>query len=159
MASLPWRIVRNVSGMVVALFLLGSCSDSGTEAIRELDPFVGVWSAEGLTLSNPDDPSQEIDLVEQGASYDLSILATGQYAAVFDIITARGYEAGTVRLFGDRITLTPTSSSGPATSGTWSFQGATLTVEAETLFDVDQDGEDELVGVTFTLVPRGSGIS
>jgi hypothetical protein len=153
MASLPGRIVRNTVGLAVALVMLGSCSGSGTEPIKDLTPFVGVWEAESLTLSSPDNPSQGIDLVEQGASYVLSILATGQYTAVFDLIAAQGFQAGTVKLFGNRITLTPSTPAGPSTSGTWLFQGETLLVTAETLVDYDQHGEDELVSVVFAFVP------
>ncbi len=154
MTAISGRFVRNLSGLFLSLLVLSSCSDSGTGPIKDLGPFVGVWEAETLTLYNPDNPSQGIDLVEQGGSYVLSILGTGQYTAVFDLLATRGFQAGTIKVAGDRITLTPATPPGPATSGTWRFEESVLVVTAEILFDFDEDGDEEVVGVAFSFVPR-----
>lgn len=138
----------------LGLALLPSCSDNGTAPIKGLAPLVGVWEAQALTVSDPDNPSQEIDLVEQGGSYALSILSTGQYTAVFDLLVAQGFQAGEVSLSGDQVILTPTSPPGSSTSGTWMFQGDLLIVEAVAVVDLNEDGTDDPIAIRFEFVAR-----
>jgi hypothetical protein len=139
--------------LLLGVLLTLTCSDSSTQPIKELAPFVGVWTARSLTVSNPDQPGQRIDIVEQGASYKLSILSTGQYTSVYDLIIVRGHEAGKVEVDGNRVTLLPTSPPGSSTSGTWMFQGDVLLVQAVRLVDFDDDGVEEAIDLHFEFVP------
>ena len=119
-------------------------------------PLVGVWDAQRLTVPNPDDISEEIDLVEEGASYALSILSTGQYTAVFDLIVLQGFEAGIIQISGSQIILTPTTPPGSAMSGSWMFDGDLLVVDALREIDYDGDGAQEVVPIHLELVARPS---
>jgi hypothetical protein len=156
MASNFGRFTRGFASFFLAFSLVASCSDTGTEPKKELAPLVGVWDAQVLSVPNPDDPSQTIDLVQEGASYALSVLSTGQYTAVFDLIVLQGHEAGTIEISGDGITMTPTIPPGSVMSGDWMFQGDTLIVDAFRELDYDGDGEEELVFLHFELIARES---
>ncbi len=144
------------SPLLLAFSLFASCSDSGTGLKKELAPFVGVWDAQVLSVPDPENSSQTIDLVQEGASYALSILSTGQYTAVFDLIVLQGFEAGTIEISGDQIRMTPTSPPGTTLTGTWMFQGEVLIVEGFRDIDYDGDGEDELVVIHFEFIARES---
>jgi hypothetical protein len=157
MDSFCRRQIQGFSGIFFAALLVMGCSGDGMGPVADLKPFVGVWEARSLSVVNPDDPSQRIDLVEQGAAYALSVLSTGQYTAVYDLILARGHEAGTAEVSGDQVTLTPTSPPGPATSGTYLFVGDTLRLYAVRLVDYDFDGVDEVIDINFDFLPRESG--
>lgn len=134
--------------------ITGSCSDSGTQPIGELKPLAGVWDAEVLSVPDPENPLQNLDLVPQGASFTLSILATGQYTAVYDLVLVRGFETGTINVRGDQITLVPVSPPGTPTSGVWTLQGDRLVVDALRELDLDGDGEDELILFHIELLPK-----
>jgi hypothetical protein len=115
---------------------------------------VGVWEAQVLQLPDPEQPDQMVDLIPQGASYTLSILATGQFTAVFDLILAQGYEAGRVEVSGNQVALTPTSPPGTGLSGTWQIQDGRLVVDAIRSLDLDGDGSPEVIPFFVELVER-----
>jgi len=154
MASRFRRFVRRFPSLLLAFSLFASCSDPGTGLKKELAPLVGVWDAQVLGVPDPENISQTIDLVQEGASYALSILSTGQYTAVFDLIVLQGFEAGTIEVSGDLITMTPTSPPGTTLTGTWMFQGDVLIVDGFRDIDYDGDGEDELVSIHFEFLLR-----
>jgi hypothetical protein len=114
----------------------------------------GVWDAQVLSVPDPEDPSLNLDLIAQGASYALSILATGQYTAVYDLVLVRGFETGTITVRGDQLTLVPVSPPGTPTSGVWTLQGDRFVVDALRELDLDGDGEEELILFHLELVPR-----
>ena len=127
------------------LFLPLACFDSGTEPIRDLVPLAGVWEAQVLKVPDPANQDQDIDLIPEGASYTLSIISTGQFTAVFDLLLVQGLETGTVSVYQDQITLTPVSPPGDVMSGTWTLQGDILYVDAVRSLDIDGDGTQEVI--------------
>ena len=131
-----------------------SCSDSGMGPKKGLRPLVGVWDATILTVPNPETPSETLDLIEEGGAYALSVLSTGQYTAVFDLVVLQGFEAGEIQVNGDQILLTPTSPPGTAMSGLWMFQGDNLVVDALRTLDYDGDGDDDVMPIHLELVLR-----
>jgi hypothetical protein len=131
-----------------------ACSDSGTEPIPDLVPLAGVWEAQVLKVPDPANPDELIDLVLEGASYTLSILSTGQFTAVFDLLLVQGFEAGTVSVYQDEITLIPISPPGSVMSGTWFLQGEVLFVEAVRSLDIDGDGVQEVIPIQIEFSSR-----
>jgi hypothetical protein len=129
--------------------ILGACSDDGTGP-AELQPLVGTWRATELTLTNLANPDTSVDLIEQGATFTLSILATGQYSASLVIFGQPGQEVGTVSVSGNRITIAPNG--GSPTTGTWTLQGNTLIVDGDTEFDFNVDGIPEDASVHMELI-------
>ena len=105
-------------------------------------------------MPDPANPDQKIDLILEGAAYDLSILSTGQFTAVFDLLLIQGFEAGTVSVYGDQITLTPVSPPGTVMSGTWMLQGDMLFIEAIRSLDLDGDGTPEVIPFELEFSPR-----
>jgi hypothetical protein len=154
MVLFPVRSLRLIPFLVLLWPLVSSCSDDEGLGIRDLAPLVGVWDAQVLSVPNPENPGQTIDLIEEGASYALSVLASGQYTAVFDLIVVHGFETGTIEVSGSVLTLTPTGSTGTVMSGSWMFQGATLVVDALRELDYDLDGEVEVVPIHIEMTPR-----
>jgi hypothetical protein len=147
LTSLPLPIILLFCG----LFLSMSCSDSGTEAGKELAPLVGTWRAEVLRISNKANPSQTFDLIQEGGEFTLSILASAQYVATLRVFGQPAVEMGTFRVSGNGFTITPTSHDGPPTSGTWRFQGETLVLDGDTEFDFNQDGTRKPASAHFQL--------
>jgi len=148
------RVIRRFPSVLLAFSLFASCSDSSTGVQKELAPVVGVWDAQVLSVPDPENVSETIDVVQEGGSYALSILATGQYTAVFDLIVLQGFESGTVEISGIDITMTPTIPPGSVMAGTWMFQGDVLTVDALRGLDYDGDGELEIIPIHLELVAR-----
>lgn len=142
------------SALSVLLFLtsVASCSDTGTDGSKELAPLVGTWRARALVLTNKANPSQSVDLVQEGAVFTLSILSSGQYAATMEAFGHTAPEVGTFTVSGSRFTISPTSHSGPPTSGTWKFEGQVLILDGDTEFDFNQDGSREPTSAHFELV-------
>ncbi len=146
------KVPRVGISLLLPLLFLSGCGETATGPVRELAPLVGVWEAQSLVVPDPEGPGS-IDLIQDGASYVLSILATGQYSAVFDLLVVRGFEAGKATVHGNEILLVSTTPAEATTSGTWSLDAGTLTVDVIRELDIDGDGEPEVVpfGLEFTL--------
>lgn len=140
-----------LASVALALTFVLGCSGSGTEVKKELEPLVGAWRAQELTLTNTANPSLTWDLVEIGASFSLSILATGQYTAVLTAFGQSNTETGNVEVSGNRVTIKPVSPPGPSVEGTWKFVGEILHLDGETEFDFNLDGTRDPASVHFEL--------
>lgn len=147
----PSRPNRALCLVPLVLAVLWGCSDSSTGVKKELEPLVGAWRAQELTLTNVANPSLTWDLVEIGATFSLSILATGQYTAVLTAFGQSNTEAGNVEVSGNRVTIQPVSPPGPSVDGTWQFVGEILHLDGETEFDFNFDGTREDADVHFEL--------
>ena len=145
MAIRPDRISRRLPLLFLAATLVTSCTGGGMAPKKGLAPLVGVWEATVLTVPDPSDISQEIDLIGEGASYALSIISTGQYTAVFDLILVEGFETGTVKVAGNELIMTPTTPPGTTMAGTWTVTGDVLIVDALRELDLDGDEVNEVV--------------
>jgi hypothetical protein len=131
--------------LFVAVASTVSCSHDGMAPKKELAPLAGVWDAKVLTVPDPADLSQEIDLIGEGASYALSVLSTGQYTAVFNLILLEGFETGTISVAGNELILTPTTPPGTSMAGTWTIEAGVLVVDAIRELDLNGDGTNEVV--------------
>lgn len=126
--------------LVLSSILWAGCSDSGTGPKAELEPLVGTWRAQVLLLTNSANPGVSIDLIQEGATFTLSILSTGQYSASLAAFGAANTEVGEVTVSGDRVTITPTSPPGPSLVATYSFEGQTLVLDGTSEYDFNRDG-------------------
>jgi len=139
------RTAPRIPSCLLAFLPLFGCSDDGTGIQKGLKTLVGVWEAQVFEVPNPENLLETLDVIQEGGSYVLSILGSGQYQAVFDLVLFQGLEAGTVRVRDRTIKLTPTSPPGSAMSGSWMFEGDVLIIEALREIDFDLDGTVELV--------------
>ena len=137
-------------------FLLLACSGDGTGPGKELDPLVGAWRAKVLLMTNKANPTIQVDLVQQGATFTLSILSTGQYSASLSAFGVSNTEVGNVTVAGNHVTIAPTSPEGPSLVATWSFQGSTLILDGDSEFDFNQDGIPEASIAHIELDPLDS---
>jgi len=142
-------------------FLLGTgtltgCSDDGTGVDKELDPLVVKWRAETVLLTNAANPSVRVDLVAEGATFTLSILANGQYSAFLAAFGQSNAEIGQIEVSGNEVTITPTTPPGPPLVGTFEFQGSTLVLDGATEYDFNRDGTTESALVHMELNPSDS---
>lgn len=154
MATFSGRIPNRFSLCLLALLTLTACADDGTGVGAGLKPLVGVWEARVLEVPNPENILETLDVIGEGGSYVLSILGSGQYTAVFDLVLLQGFEAGTIEVRGQILNLTPISPPGGSMSGSWMLEGDLLIVEALREIDLDLDGEEEVVPFYVELVPR-----
>lgn len=147
--SLIWA--PGLFSLIVALFL--GCSDDGTGPKSELEPLVGTWRAQVLILTNSANPDVSVDLIQAGATFTLSILATGQYSASLAAFGAANTEVGEVTVSGNQITIKPISPEGPALVATFFFQGTTLVLDGTSEYDFNQDGLPEAAQAHIELSP------
>jgi hypothetical protein len=133
--SLTWLGLSSVG-------ILG-CSDDGTGVDKALKPFVGKWRAQSMVLTNAANPAVSVDLVDEGATFTLSILATGQYSASLSALGQTNTEVGIIEVSGNQVTITPTSPVGPSLVATFAFQGDLLILDGTSEFDFNLDGTAE----------------
>jgi hypothetical protein len=146
---------RRRNGVFLLAFLtLLSCSDDGTGIKSDLRPLVGIWNAQVFEVPNPENLLETLDVIQEGGAYSLSVLGSGQYTAVFNLVLLQGFEAGSIEVNGQTLRLTPTSPPGGAMSGSWMFDGDVLVVEALREIDLNLDGTEELVPFYVEFVPR-----
>lgn len=129
--------------LLLASILISGCSDGGTGPKRELEPLVGSWKATTLVMTNRANPLMSVDLVEMGANFTISVLATGQYSASLTVLGVTSTEVGVVTVSGNQVTISPTSPEGPPVVAVWSFRGEALVLDGESEFDFNQDGVTE----------------
>jgi hypothetical protein len=148
-------IHRLLSSVALSLFLLlfVGCSDDSTGP-RELKPLVGVWEATELVMTNQANPSVSVDLIEEGATFVLSIISNGQYSASLTAFGQSTAELGIVDVSGNDVTITPTQPEGPPLVATWSIQGENLVLDGESEFDFNLDGTREPSFAHIVLKPR-----
>lgn len=127
-----------------ALFLVLLLSSSGCSddpaGPKELQPLVGVWRATELVMTSQDNPDLSVDLIEEGATFTLSILSDGQYSASLSILGQSTTELGQVEVSGNNVTIAPTQPEGPPLVATWVLQGENLVLDGESEFDFNRDG-------------------
>ena len=139
-------LLLSTSGLV-------GCSDSGTEPVKALEPLVGTWRAQELILTNSANPDVSVDLIQEGATFTLAILSTGQYSASLAAFGAATTEVGEVTVSGSQVTIKPTSPEGPPLVATFSFQGTTLVLDGTSEYDFNQDGITEAAQAHIELNP------
>jgi hypothetical protein len=129
--------------LTLSAFAVVGCSDDISAPKKGIEPFVGKWRAQSMVLTNLANPSVSVDLVEEGATFTLSILATGQYSASLAAFGQSNTEFGTIEVSGSQVTITPTSPAGPPLVAAFVFQGDLLILDGASVFDFNRDGTSE----------------
>ena len=157
------KILNRRTFLALSLIWLGlsgvgilGCSDDGTGPEKEFKPFVGKWRAQTMVLTNLANPAVSVDLIDEGATFTLSILATGQYSASLSAFGQTNTEVGMIEVSGNQITITPTSPAGPPLVATYSFQGDLLVLDGTSEFDFNLDGMAEAATAHIELNPLDS---
>lgn len=144
-----------VNVLLLTLFLTG-CSDDSTGVDKELAPLVGEWRATALVLTSAANPDLNVDLIDMGATFTLSVLGNGQYTAYLSAFQQSNTEIGRIEVSGSQVTISPTTPPGPSIVGTFEFQGSVLVLDGETEYDFNQDGISESALVHMELEPVDS---
>jgi hypothetical protein len=145
-----------LSAFLPGLLIFLSVAGCGTDVAgpkKGLDPLVGVWRAQSLVMTHKSSPGISVDLVDQGATFTLSILSTGQYSASLAAFGQSNTEVGTVTVSGNQVTITPTSPAGPPLVATYRFQGDLLILDGDSEFDFNLDGTPEDAFAHIELLP------
>ena len=150
----PARKIPRFSGLFLLLPVLIGCSDGITDPPKSLKPLIGIWDAQVFEVPDPADIFQTLDVIQEGGSYAFSVLGDGTYTAVFDLVIFQGFEAGTISVSGQSLTLTPLGSSGGTMTGSWMLEGGVLKVDALREIDLDGDDTEELVPFYLEFVSR-----
>jgi hypothetical protein len=148
----PRLLSAFLPGLLLFLSFAG-CGEDVAGPKKGLDPLVGAWRAQSLVMTHKTTPGISVDLVEQGATFTLSILSTGQYSASLAAFGQSNTEVGTVTVSGNQVTITPTSPAGPPLVATYRFQGSLLILDGDSEFDFNLDGTPEDAFAHIELLP------
>ncbi len=146
--------IPRYSGLFLLTLVLMGCSGGITDPPNALKPLIGVWDAQVFQAPDPTNLLQTVDVIQEGGAYAFSVLGDGTYSAVFDLVVFQGFEAGTISVLGQSLTLTPLGSSGGAMTGTWMLEGGVLKIDALREIDLNGDDAPELVPFYLEFVTR-----
>ncbi|MDX1648037.1 MAG: hypothetical protein R3304_12895 [Longimicrobiales bacterium] len=112
-----------------------------------IQPFVGTWDAETMTVTSVADTSIVADLIDAGGAFTLNVQESGQYTAQLSFAATDSagiepfVEIGRMTVFDDFITLSPTTPPGDPVSSEYEFvEDDFLRLEGPTDFDFNLDG-------------------
>lgn len=145
----PGRLLRLLAALLGILFT-GCGDDPAAPADTELE---GTWQATSAQVVTTGAPTVQVDLVDAGGSFTLTLNAGGSFTIV-QALPGEGPETitGSWTASVDVLRLDFTS----GLMGRWEFD---MTLSAQTLslrgadteYDVDGDGDDEAVKLNLTL--------
>ena len=153
---------RRKGWLGVAVVLAAACggSNGGTQVVEppEVQPFVGIWDAEALTITSDADTSIAFDLFDYGGAFVLNVQASGSYTAslTFNPDSSSVFadaEVGTLAVNGAFITLRPQGGS-PATSAYTFLADDRLELDGPTEFDFNFDQVADPAQLRATLQRR-----
>jgi hypothetical protein len=134
-------------GLVALVGLVAACGDDGGTGVvdnpPEVQPFVGTWDAEELTITSDADTSIVFDLFDYNGQFTLNVQPSGTYTASlsFRPDSANLFadsEVGSISVTGDAFTLRPNN--GPPATSSYTFLSADrLEFEGPTEFDFNFD--------------------
>ncbi len=128
-----------------ALALVGmACGDSTGVEVQDL---VGSWNANLYRYTDDANPAQQVDLITQGASFDMTVTADGTVSTVFD--DGQGgtsSDSGTLNPAGTVLTI-----AGIAYEAQRSGDVLTLT-DTSSAYDFDSNGSDDPATLMIRMV-------
>jgi hypothetical protein len=141
--------------LVAIIFLTAACKSGGVEPNSSISALVGDWDATSLVITSVADPSIHPDLIQLGATFTLNVQPSGQYTAILVYNGQPKTEIGQLSVSGDSITLQPTTpSSGASTTGSYQVNGNHLTIDGDTEFDFNLDGQPDPAKAHFELMKK-----
>ena len=127
--------LRGLVAVVVFTLAAAACGDSTDITVEDL---VGVWNATNYQYSNNANPNERVDLVAQGASFQMTVSADGTVSTLLDDGQgSTSSDSGTLNPTGTTLTI-----AGIAFEAERSGHILTLTDETNS-YDIDDDGSDE----------------
>lgn len=113
-----------------------------------VEPFVGTWDAEVMTVTSVADTTVVADLIGIGGTFIIDIQPSGQYTAQLSFAAADSVgiepfvELGTMTVTGGFVTLRPNN--GPVASSEYQFESSDyLVLDGATDFDFNLDEEPD----------------
>jgi len=106
-----------------------------------------------MVLTSKNDESVSFDIIQEerfSASFVLTIQADGRYTATLAVFGRESVERGTLSRSGDTLIFDPDG--GETSRVEWELTGDQLTIDGETTFDFNRDGEGEPADVHQELV-------
>ncbi len=135
-------------GMILVLAACGG-TDGGTDVVEppEVQPFVGFWEAEELTITLDADTTVVFDLFDYNGRFTFRVEPSGTYTASlsFEPDSTNFFassEVGRIAVSGGFLTLRPTGGA-PATSEYTFLAEDRLRIEGPTEFDFNFDQEGD----------------
>lgn len=153
------RSIRSTYFLIVAA--LAACGGDGgiteVEPDEAIEPFVGTWEADSLTLTSVADMSIVANLLEVGGSFTINVQPSGAYTATLVFTdgdtTVPSVEIGQMTVSDDFITLDATQPDrDPVTSSYTFLSSDRLRLEGPTEFDFNFDGDADPALAYFELV-------
>ncbi len=158
---MDWK--RSGVAVLAVAASVAACGDStGVGNVPEVVDLAGTWNATVVEFTNQANASEKIDLIAEGATIVLTIMANGDYALTVDEpMEAPSVEVGTITIDGNTLTLSGTGESS-ADAFTFNLSGNTLTLTTDDdEFDFDDDGTEEPASLraVFQSSDVGTGVA
>ena len=141
--------VRILWIVAVMLAMAGAgCNDSTSPEDITIQDLVGTWVASSFVYTGVDDPAQQVDLIESGGSFTMTISDAGAFTGttVYEPMGTLTY-TGTLSI--SNRTLTQDFDDADVPTLTWTiseFANDSMTIEgAQGPFDFTDNGLDDLV--------------
>ena len=121
-----------------------ACTESTGVAVQDL---IGTWNATEYGYVNNADTTQQVDLIVQGVSFEMTVTEDGTASTLFtDAQGGTSSDSGTLDVTGTLLTI-----AGNAFAATRS--GNQMTLEDQTnAYDFDGDGSDESATVMIRML-------
>ena len=137
--------------------LAAACGgDQGPDVDPKVEPFVGTWDADSLTVKNNADTTVVANVLDFG-SFFITVEPSGQYTATLTVYGNANPEIGQLGVLNSTtLTLTPTFPTGrPVSTAVYAFDSADhLVLDGATDFDFNLDGTPEAAQAHFELQRR-----
>jgi len=142
-------------GLLSAGLLAGCGDDGGPGRTVVLADLIGTWEASVMEFTSVANPALQVDLVDLGVDFWLTVGGDADYTVVM-FIPFEGYETetGSASVVDGSVTILPDGEIGPITFAA-SLSGGTLTLTGEDEFDFDDDGTDEAAELRLVLSAVG----
>jgi hypothetical protein len=125
---------------MVALVAACGAGDDPVKPDPEVSPLVGDWSATTMVISSVANPDLKVDILEQGATFDLNVQPSGQYTAILIYAGQASTEIGILSVSGNVVTMSRSFPNAETTTALYSLSGNQLTLDGDTEFDFNLDG-------------------
>lgn len=149
--------IRKVRGSLIALLFLagGSLAGCGEDALAPaegIEPFVGNWRATDLVVRSAANEDLRVDLLAMGATFTINVQPSGQYTAILIFSQQASTEIGYLTVNGSTLTMKRDFPAPGTTTAQYSFSGDRLTLDGDTEFDFNLDGDADPAFAHFELI-------
>ena len=150
-------MARRATAVVVYIMVTGWMAACGGETGPDVDPavepFVGTWDADSLTLTHD---TIVADILDNGGTFSIVVEPSGQYTATLVAFGQPHPEIGQMEVVSSStLRLVPSYPAGPAATSAYVFAAPdSLILDGDTEFDFNFDGTPEPAEAHFELKRR-----